>query len=180
MIRPVVAALACLAALSGCSVIFPEDPRLGAEGESACITRVEEALLIEFAGIDSEQDTIWVPTFTYDITKLGLDEIQALSQSSSDEVVGTDLVRSTNETSTAVDAFMAQPVDEGGSFLLGRDPALYRVRGAPVRFDEAIAGGCARQQSNMRLIDVDLAPVGPSNTEIEPEQTADSENENIS
>jgi len=174
MIRSAALALS-LVALSGCNILFPEDPRVGEEGEGACVSRVEEALLIEFAGIDSDQDTIWVPTYTYDITKLGLEGMQALSQSRSDEVAGTDLDRSTNETSTAVDAFMAQPVDENGAFFLGRDPALYRVRGAPERFDEAIAAGCARQQTNMRLIDVDLAPA--SQPESDTEDNSDSESQ---
>lgn len=157
MMRVVLAPIALLA-LCGCDILFPEDPRLGSESVAACAARVQQDLRIQLADLGSDDATVWVPTYTYDITKLSLEAIQELSQSSSDETQGTRLDQATNETSTAVDVFMAQDVDENGAFFLGRNPALYRVRGEAARFDDILPAGCERQQANMRLIVVDFAP----------------------
>ena len=148
-----------LVTLAGCDILFPEDTRLGVETVDACVARVEADLRIKFAQEGFGVMPAWLPTYTYDITKLSLEDIQELSVSASDEVKGTRLDQSTNQTSTAVDAFMQQDVDEAGAFFLGRDPALYRVRGKAIASDAVISAGCERQRGNMRLIDVDLVPL---------------------
>lgn len=167
------ARLACLAALplvGACSLLWPEDERLGTESVEECAARVAEALGpgSDFRSYEGEGG---VPTFTYDITKMGLEDVQALIVAGSDETAGSRGMASTNETRTAVEQFMARPADEKGSFFLGRDPALYRVRGEMQPVADMIASGCARQQADMRLIDVAVA-AGPQtpDTTAEPEQ----------
>ena len=175
MNRAAIAVIA-LAGLTGCDLLFPEDPRLGAEAPAACAARVEQELRIELANL--QDGDRFVPTYTYDITKLGLEAIQNLSASRSDEIKGTRLDQSTNETSTAVDVFMQQPVDENGAFFMGHDPALYRVRGEALHFADIIPAGCARQQANMRLIEIDFTrtegaadAANPDDTSTEQEKT---------
>ncbi len=152
----IVPAIASLVALSGCDMLFPEDPRLGIETQEACIARVDALVEQEFGSEPADSNAVWVPTFTYDVTKLGLEAIQELSVEGSAETAGRELSTSTNEASTALDAFMSQPVDEKGAFFLANDPALYRVRGEPVAIGDAVAAGCARQRPNMRLTGVRL------------------------
>jgi len=157
--------LLALAFLPGCDLINPSDWREGEEPVSECVDRL--------AGWDRNLDVasgareIYVPTYTYDITKLGLEAIQDLSVEGADETAGARGMASTNETSTAIDAFMTQRVDSNGAFFMGNDPALYRVRGPAVPFEQIVPEGCERQQPNMRLIDIQAAamqtgdPVGP-------------------
>lgn len=153
--------------LSGCSYLFPEDSRIGEEALDACLARVaSERRDTVFDSIDD--GALWVPTYTYDVTKLDLDSIKEPSISGHDETEGTRITLTTNETSTAVDQFMQQSVDEDGAFFMGRDPALYRVRGEALPLDEIISAGCKRQRANMRLIKVDFArhdtaPAEPAN-----------------
>ncbi|MFU7528896.1 hypothetical protein [Qipengyuania sp. ASV99] len=168
-------ALIALAGLTGCDLLFPEDPRLGVEQPAACLARVEQELRFELANL--QDGDRFEPTYTYDITKLGLEAIQNLSASRSDEIKGTRIDQSTNETSTAVDVFMQQPVDENGAFFLGRDPALYRVRGEALPLADIIPAGCERQQANMRLIQIDFTRTGGGASAANPDD-ASTENEN--
>ncbi|MEL7197029.1 MAG: hypothetical protein AAGL10_01835 [Pseudomonadota bacterium] len=110
------------------------------------------------AGIDSGT---WAPTYTYDITKIDLDALQELTVAGSDKNAGRRNMTQTNETSTAVDQFMSLPVDEKGAFFLGKDPALYRVRGAPEPHDNIVRAGCEKQQDGMRLIAFSVAKSVP-------------------
>lgn len=169
-------AIVALVALSGCELLFPEDPRLGTESVKACTARVESDLRLKLEENGFEDSPVWLPTYTYDITKLSLEDIQSLSSSRSDETQGTRLDKATNMTSTAVDAFMQQQVDEEGAFFLGHDPALYRVRGEAIATDAVIAAGCERQLANMRLIDIDLTPMTLAPVE-DPDQSPETESE---
>lgn len=153
-------AIAALAALTGCDLLFPEDPRVGAEAPEKCAVRVMRDTDLARLDIEDGDTALYVPTYTFDITKLGLEEIQQLSRSSYDETEGARLNRATNTTATAVEIFMAEPVDENGAFFMATDPALYRVRGEPQRLADIAAAGCARQQTNMRLIAVDIVSTG--------------------
>jgi len=171
--------LLCAVSLSGCSILFPEDPRLGVEPEAECIARMEQELKSSFgnSGGDPQPDASpaadppFFPIFTYDVTKLGLEAIKEMSVEGTNETAGTTLRTSTNETSTAVAQFMDQPVDENGAFFLARDPALYRVRGEPVFFGGGVAAGCARQKENMRLIRVDYTRIPEPEPDIETAET---------
>lgn len=175
MIRATVATLAFVA-LSGCHILFPEDPREGQELSKECPTRVA-SLLGPTAGFTNYTEEMGVPTFTFDITKMAFEDMQRLMVEGSDDTAGARAMAATNEVSTAVDVFMATSVDEKGAFFTGRDPALFRVRGGLQPKSTMIASGCARQQEGMRLIMIDIAPV-PAEPEPEPENTeTTSENE---
>ena len=171
---------AALLSLSGCNILIPEDPRLGVEPEEECVARMKQVLKSSFGneGGDAQSDEVggneppFFPIFTYDVTKLGLEAIQKLSVEGTDETAGTTLRAGTNETSTAVAQFMAEPVDENGAFFLARDPALYRVRGNPVFFGGGIPAGCARQQKNMRLMSIEYTRVPKSEPEPDNAETA--------
>ncbi|WP_298303239.1 hypothetical protein [uncultured Erythrobacter sp.] len=160
--------------LTGCHILFPEDPREGSELSEECLTRVASLLgpTTQFAKLAQEMG---VPTFTFDITKMAFEDMQRLMVDGSDDTAGNRAMASTNETSTAVDIFMQTPVNEKGAFFTGRDPALYRVRGGLQPKSTMIASGCARQQEGMRLIMIDVGPVpaepetAPDNTDATPE-----------
>ncbi|GMN01557.1 hypothetical protein [Erythrobacter sp. MTPC3] len=170
--------ITCLAALPACSLFDDSDPREGAENVNACVARFTGAMSAQFRTNFDRLDTgVWSPTYTYDVTKMDLENLQALMVEGSDESAGRRLTASTNEVSTAVAQFNAMPVDEKGAFFMGRDPALYRVRGEPAPKDKLIAAGCERQQSNMRLVRLDWAPAPPA-PEANDEADAATENEN--
>lgn len=168
MIRSAISFIALLS-LTGCHILFPEDPREGAELSAECPTRVASLLgpTSQYANYTEEMG---VPTFTFDITKMAFEDMQRLMVEGSDDTAGSRAMTATNETSTAVDLFMETPVDEKGAFFTGRDPALYRVRGGLQPKSTMIASGCARQQEGMRLIMID---VGPVPAEPEPETDRD-------
>ncbi|MEL6486604.1 MAG: hypothetical protein AAFQ13_05600, partial [Pseudomonadota bacterium] len=79
----------------------------------------------------------------------------------SDQTAGTRLMQQTNRTNAAVERFMAMEVSEKGAFFMGRDPALYRVRGKPQAASDILASGCKRQQKDMRLIGVTWTRIQP-------------------
>ena len=163
---------AALLSLTGCHILFPEDPREGTELSAECPARVA-SLLGPTTLFASYAQEMGVPTFTFDITKMALEDMQRLMVEGSDDTAGARAMAATNVASTAVDMFMDTPVDEKGAFFTGRDPALYRVRGGLQPKSTMIASGCARQQNGMRLIMIDVAPVPadpePDNTQTTPE-----------
>jgi hypothetical protein len=150
--------------LPACSLFDDTDPREGPETLEACAARVAA----DAPGITAQDGAMFTPTYTYDITKVSLEDIQALTVAGADETAGSRGMAATNETSTAVARFMAQSVDEKGAFFMGRDPALYRVRGAPVAIDQIVTAGCERQKVGMRLISYTAVPAS-SQPEQEPE-----------
>ena len=154
MIRAVTTLTLAAIALPGCSLLFPEDPRVGTEPLEECLARFAD-LASELEGDDSEARGN--PIYTFDVTKLDFDDLQDLIVPGTDETAGQRLMRQTNEESTAVAEFMTYPVDEAGIFFLGRDPALYRVRVADVWPRDAVQTGCEMQRSGMRLTDVNTA-----------------------
>ena len=176
MIRNSLVLVPLAAALSGCSLFSSEDPRVGEESIEQCEKRMANILPTQVKFELGQLDGEFVPTFTFDVTKLSLDEIKALSVMTEDETLGTRMDLTTNENSTARDRFMETKVSEAGAFFLTGNPALYRVRGELAPSDQLIAAGCARQQPNMRLISLswDLPEADP------PEPDAETENENNS
>ncbi len=156
------AALVSLALfLPACSLFDDTDPREGVEAADACVQRVTAGLSDEVDALLGSEGRQLTPTYTYDITKLGLEGLQTLTVPGSDETAGARLIASTNEISTAVARFKAQSVDERGAFFMATDPALYRVRGQRMPVERVIAGGCEAQLAGMRLIDVSLDLPGP-------------------
>lgn len=169
-------AIAALPALSGCDLLFPEDTRLGVESVDACLERILSEQRDEEFDILTVDGELVTPTFTYDITKASVEDLRKIIVPGSDETAGTRGMATTNQTSTAVENFMAQPVDEKGAFFFGRDPALYRVRGEPLPLNEAMRAGCERQLAGMRLIAFRVAfpqsePENPDDTSSETEIT---------
>lgn len=145
-------AIGALAALSGCDLLFPEDTRLGVESVDACLERISSEQRDEAFDIITADGELVTPTFTYDITKVSAEGLDTLIVEGSDETAGRRLMQATNETSTAVNQFLNDPVDENGAFFFGRDPSYYRVRGEPLPLNEAMRAGCARQIAGMRFI----------------------------
>ncbi len=154
--------------LGGCSIIFPEDLRVGEEPLAECVARLTTDIeMLDFRKLSDAKGAL-VPTYTFDITKLPFSAKQALIQPGADETLGSRLTAQTNELSTAMAMFMKAPVDEKGAFFFGTEPALWRVRGEPFAYDQILAAGCERQSADMRLIRVSavLAPSqGSTNTE---------------
>jgi hypothetical protein len=157
-------------AVAGCDLLFPEDFREGDEAQEVCIGRVQADLTYERYNELQTASGEWIPFYTYDVTKLDFAAIKALSVEGTDETAGTRLMQETNSTSTAVERFKAMEVSEKGAFFLGREPALYRVRGKRQKASDILANGCARQQTNMRLIDLDWRRPGAQLTP-DPSQT---------
>ena len=115
--------------VAGCDLLFPEAPRLGDESQDICIGRVRAGMTYERYNELETATGDWIPSYTYDVTKLDFEAIKALSVEGSDETAGTRLMQETNSTRTAVERCKAMEVSEKGAFFLGREPALYRVRG---------------------------------------------------
>ena len=155
--RAQVIAIAALIGLTGCVLLDPPDPRLGGETAEECAARVS-GLLRPGSSYREFENNAGVPIFTYDITKLALGDMQELIEKGGDETLGRRLLEGSNEISTAVSDFMRVNVDEKGAFFMGRDPSLYRVRGAAQPLENMIASGCERQLQGMRLIMIDVAP----------------------
>lgn len=163
MHRVLFASIAALG-LSGCNLLFPEDPRVGDEDKGACQGRVRTSLTYEESEELRTLSGLWVPTYTYDVTKLDFAAIKALAVPGTDETAGTRLMQETNRTKAAVERFMSMEVSEKGAFFLGREPSLYRVKGKAQPASQILAAGCARQQTNMRLFAVSWKPAPPGAT----------------
>ncbi len=145
------------ALLSGCSLLFDEDTREGTETAEECAVRVA-GLLGPGTSYHAFTNNVGTPTFTYDVTKMPFEDLQALIDEGGDETAGRRLLDATNENSTARQTFMSMSVDEKGAFFLALDPSLYRVRGETQPLTEMIATGCERQTEGMRLIMIDVVP----------------------
>jgi len=155
-------------ALGGCDLIFPGDPRVGEEPVEACVGRLNADIdMFDFREL-SGTDGIFVPTYTFDITKLRFEAKQDLIQPGADETLGSRLMSQTNEASTAMAAFMAADVDEKGAFFFGVKPALWRVRGEPLPHADILKAGCEKQGADMRLLRVEVKQYAPA-----PEPDAD-------
>ena len=145
-------ALTVTLALPACSLFDNSDPREGTEPVEECIARfadLKRALGEDTSNAQSQ------PTYTFDVTKLAFDDLQELVAQGADDTLGQRLMRQTNEDSTAVSLFMNENVDENGALFLGRDPALYRVRGPLMWPRDAVDKGCEMQRAGMRLRDVE-------------------------
>lgn len=155
--------MASFALLPACSLFDDSDWREGDEAAEECAKRMSGKLEFKQALMQSEGR--FIPTYTFDITKMELEAMQELIVPGSDETAGSRGMAATNENSTAIDAFMERPVDEKGAFFLGHNPALYRVRGQPKPLEDVIASGCARQMAGMRLTNITLQRAGPGAAE---------------
>ncbi|MEO0461738.1 MAG: hypothetical protein AAF127_01305 [Pseudomonadota bacterium] len=162
MIRSAFMALASLT-LGGCSLIFPEDWRVGEEPVEECIARLNADIdMFDFRDLndgDGDELGALVPTYTFDITKLPFSRVQELVKPGSDETLGARLMKQFNDNGAAMERFMQWPVDENGAFFFGVKPALFRVRGEPRMHSDILALGCERQGADMRLLRVSVEPL---------------------
>ncbi|MCK0128462.1 hypothetical protein [Erythrobacter sp. F6033] len=149
------AILPALLLLPACSLFDNSDPREGVEEQSVCIERYIDTLNRQNRNLLIQSQDMVVPVFTYDVTKMDLEAMTALMVEGSDQSAGIRLTQQTNELSTAVARFKAEPADEKGAFFLGHDPALYRVRGEAIALDQLLGAACDRQQADMRLVDLE-------------------------
>ncbi|MGB3712010.1 MAG: hypothetical protein WA985_10000 [Erythrobacter sp.] len=147
--------IVALAFLPACDLINPPDWREGTEPIAECVERLGE--WDRNLDVAAGARELYVPTYTYDITLLDLEEIQGLVTEGTDQTAGSRGRAATNETSTAIADFKTQPVDEDGAFFLGNDPAFYRVRGIAQPFERIAKEGCERQEANMRLVEIEAA-----------------------
>ena len=150
--------------LSACNpvdLLFPEDKRLGDEPEEICIGRVRAKLTYQQYQELEYSSARFVPSYTYDITLLDLEAIQGLVAKGADETIGTRLIQQTANTSAAVERFKLMKVDEKGALFLGRQPALYRVRGKAQSASTILANGGKRQMTDTRLTDVSWSRYAP-------------------
>lgn len=140
--------------LGACDLLFPKDKRAGDEAVDICIGRVRAQMTYEaYQQLENAQGR-FVPSYLYDITLLDLEAIQELIATGADDTAGTRLTRQNNDPSAAVESFKLMRVDEKGALFLGRRPALYKVRGKAQPGSTVLESGCARQLTNMRLVDV--------------------------
>ncbi|MGB3470115.1 MAG: hypothetical protein WBA51_04765 [Erythrobacter sp.] len=161
-IKTTATALALPLALGGCDLIFPKDRRIGEERVEACINRLNADIdMFDFRELSGNEGS-FVPTYTFDITKLPFEAKQKLIQPGADETLGSRLMSQTNEASTAMAAFMQASVDEKGAFFFGVEPALWRVRGKPLPHADILKAGCEKQGADMRLLHVDVSQYSPA------------------
>ena len=146
--RTMIAALIAMGMLTGCT-----DWREGEETVDACKKR--HALKEGAVHPLDDSPHQWVPSYTYDITKMGGEGIRALVKTAEDGAeagtVGVSLVGS-GSSQSARDTFADRPATEAGAVLLADDPSLYKVRGKPVLHRDLIRQGCEGQRSGMRLL----------------------------
>lgn len=163
--------------LGACSLLFPEDEREGDEALHICVGRVRAQLTYEDYQQLENAPGRWVPSYTYDITLLDLEEIQALVDGGVDETVGTRLIQQTANTSAAVERFKTMPVDRKGALFLGRKPSLYRVRGEVQPASTILESGCEAQKTDTRLIEVSWTKHTPPPIEPDPKNAGEEQAE---
>jgi hypothetical protein len=147
--RTMIAALIATGMLAGCT-----DWREGEETVAACLERFAPK-----KGADdplANDPGVWVPSYTYDITKL-----DGLLEFGRDVMEGGGTTRIVASTSGSPhqgllqqerDRFDGTPATAAGAVLLIDDPALYKVRGEPGLYRDLLRQGCERQRAGMRLI----------------------------
>ncbi len=146
--RTMIAALISMGMLTGCT-----DWREGEETVEACMQRFALKKGVVHPLNDSPHQ--WVPSYTYDITKLGNAGIRALVRTAENGAepgtVGVSLVGS-GSSKSARDKFADLPATETGAVLMADDPSLYKVRGKPELHSDLVRQGCEAQLAGMRLI----------------------------
>ncbi|MEE4200679.1 hypothetical protein [Erythrobacter sp.] len=154
--------------LTGCDDIAAwfeeEDWREGEESLDACMERVRAGYhegVVELLESDEQRQ----PTYTFDVTKASFEDLNSITVAESEEGGGSVQFSGVDAPGYIIHDFMETPVDEKGAFMLGRDPALYRVRGEPIALKDVFAVGCKRQMPGMRLISFTFQPLTESSTD---------------
>ena len=146
--RTIIAVLIATGMLAGCT-----DWREGEETAEACVERfaLKKGAVHPLADDPSQ----WVPSYTYDVTKMGGEGIRALIKSTEDGAEpGTDGVSlvGSGSSQAARDKFADLPATKAGAVFLADDPSLYKVRGKPGLHRDLLRQGCEGQREGMRLI----------------------------
>ncbi|WP_301749573.1 hypothetical protein [uncultured Erythrobacter sp.] len=175
--RTMIAALIAMGMLTGCT-----DWREGSETVEACLKRLAPKKDVVDPLHNSPHQ--WVPSYTYDVTKLAPEALRSLikvSQTKGQTEGITVLEGSSSQK--ARDDFHDRPATKEGLLLIADDPALYKVRGRPGLYRELIRQGCDGQRAGMRLINWSAAradlmvddkfPSGPTAAEIRAVQELD-------
>ena len=146
--RTMIAVLIAMGILTGCN-----DWREGEETVEACLKR----LAPKKGAVDPLEDSPhrWVPSYTYDITKMDGEGIQALVRTAEDGAepgtIGVSVV-GTGSSQAARDKFDDMPATASGAMLLADDPSLYKIRGKTDKYRALLRHGCEGQRSGMRLL----------------------------
>lgn len=173
--RTMIAALMMTGALTGCA-----DWREGSESVETCLARFAP----KKGAVDPLEDdrNKWVPSYTYDVTKMGTENLRGLLKASekNGQVAGIGII---GEGSSTRKAFDDAPATEAGVLLFAEDPALFKVRGKAGLHRDLIRQGCEGQRAGMRLISWSAAradlmvddklPAGPTAAEIRAVQELD-------
>ncbi len=129
--------------LSACS---KADWRSGVEKPEDCVMRINEGAE-EFLSQPAGQGFFWVPTFTFDITRMGKAAVDELVAST-----GARVLDQAAGAPSAADAAIPALV------YWEADASFFRLRDRPVAVPNAAAAGCALQRPDMRLVTFVLEP----------------------
>ncbi|WP_416831738.1 MAG: hypothetical protein ACMUJI_01755 [Erythrobacter sp.] len=145
-------ALSFATLLAGCDTFEPgADWREGIESAEDCVARLKKA---EQASLIRDTD-VWVPYYTYDITKLDpkrTQELIKIPEGEDEDATSGIMVVSGGDSQEARDEFADRPATKAGMILFADDPSLYKVRGEPTLYRDALRQGCEAQESGMRLV----------------------------
>ncbi|AWW74676.1 hypothetical protein CD351_09600 [Erythrobacter sp. KY5] len=170
----VAATLLSLASLSACDLFNDEDPRVGVEEIDACIERVRSTYhegVLDLLDSDEQRR----PTYTFDITKMGFDDIKDLTVPDQGDEKGSVQVSGFEAPGYVKRRFLEMNVDGKGAFFLGADPAYYRVQGEPIALKDVFSEGCKQQLSGMRFLSFTFAPV-PASGDVTDDSSTPEEN----
>jgi hypothetical protein len=146
----IIATLIAMAMLAGCT-----DWREGDETVEACMKR--HALKVGAVDPLADDPGIWVPAYTYDITKL---ENASAFGKEVRKRGGTYRFVGSTEGSKPDDGIMQRERDRledtsataAGAVIGVTDPSLYKVRGKPSLYRDLLRQGCEGQRAGMRLV----------------------------
>ncbi len=169
---PSSAACLSLALLTGCDAIdnlfSNKDWREGTEEIADCIERVRAGYhegVVKL--LDSQEKR--KPTFTFDVTKAGFEDIEELTILDQGEEKGSVIVSGFGAPPYRLRRFLNMPVDEKGAFFMGVDPSYYRVQGEPIALKDVFTEGCDRQRPGMRFLSFTFKnPDAPNDADGEP------------
>lgn len=156
-----------LLVMPGCSLLFPEDWREGVEETDKCIARVKGEYhkgVLKLLDSDEQRQ----PTFTFDITKMSLDDINAMTVSGEGNEKGSVRISGFEAPAYKLINFLDMGVDEKGAFYVGADPSYYRVRGEPIALRDVFSEGCNRQKPGMRFLSFTFTGLPEINADTSP------------
>ncbi|MEP3051304.1 MAG: hypothetical protein ABJP48_09390 [Erythrobacter sp.] len=138
--------------LSACENPFADkDWRESVEDAEDCTKRMRAEYhegVLEL--LDSQE--IRVPTYTFDITKAGFEDIKELTVLDEGDEKGSVQVSGLGAPPWRLRNFLRMNVDEKGAFFMGTDPSYYRYQGEPIPLVDVFVEGCKQQRPGMRFL----------------------------